>query len=173
MNYTQKIRSIHEELGIPQHYAKERGLTLQVEAETLELVETREGREFHLIPEAAQSWVKLKTAAEREQIILQVGSAFRSVDRQVQLVRGKLERGLALDEILRALAAPGYSEHHTGRAVDVITVDSAPFLEEFEKSEAFAWLQANAQRYHFFLSFPRNNTHGIMYEPWHWCYALE
>ena len=33
-----------------------------------------------------------------------------------------------------------------------------------------AWLRTNAPRFGFHLSYPRNNPHGIGYEPWHWCW---
>ena len=33
-----------------------------------------------------------------------------------------------------------------------------------------AWLVANAVRFGFALSYPRDNPHGIAYEPWHWCW---
>jgi D-alanyl-D-alanine carboxypeptidase len=42
--------------------------------------------------------------------------------------------------------------------------------ETFERSPAFAWLQRNASRFGFALSYPRGNRHGIAYEPWHWCW---
>jgi D-alanyl-D-alanine carboxypeptidase len=46
-----------------------------------------------------------------------------------------------------------------------------PDLEEdFEETPAFRWLSANAGRFGFVLSFPRDNPHDYVYEPWHWCY---
>ena len=42
--------------------------------------------------------------------------------------------------------------------------------ESFEQTRAFRWLQANAARYHFVLSFPPGNAQGVSYEPWHWRY---
>ena len=45
------------------------------------------------------------------------------------------------------------------------TVDVEP---GFENTAAFHWLEANAARYSFELSFPRDNPQGISYEPWHW-----
>ncbi|MBK7960075.1 MAG: D-alanyl-D-alanine carboxypeptidase family protein [Bdellovibrionales bacterium] len=33
---------------------------------------------------------------------------------------------------------------------------------------AVLWLTENASRFEFQLSYPRNNDHGIIYEPWHW-----
>jgi zinc D-Ala-D-Ala carboxypeptidase len=67
-------------------------------------------------------------------------------------------------------AAPGYSEHHAGRAIDVATPSSRPLEQEFESTDAFRWLAAHADAFGFRLSFPRDNRHGIAYEPWHYCY---
>lgn len=49
-----------------------------------------------------------------------------------------------MDEILRTSAAPGYSEHHTGRCVDFTTPGCTAPEEAFERSSAFRWLQRNA-----------------------------
>src|SRR5690606_38685754 len=68
-------------------------------------------------------------------------------------------------------AAPGYSEHHGGDALDIGTTGESPAEESFEHTAAFAWLQAHAGRFGFALSYPRDNPHGITYEPWHWRYA--
>jgi len=76
-----------------------------------------------------------------------------------------------MDEILRVSAAPGYSEHHSGRALDLTTPGFAPVEEEFERSDAFAWLRRRAADFRFRLSYPRDNVHGIAYEPWHWCFS--
>ena len=55
----------------------------------------------------------------------------------------------SVEEILSASAPPGYSEHHTGRAIDIDT-DGAPPLEiEFEGTPAFAWLTTHAGRFGF------------------------
>jgi D-alanyl-D-alanine carboxypeptidase len=112
----------------------------------------------------------MRDAAASAGVELQIVSAFRGVDYQLGIVRRKLERGLSMHEILRVSAAPGYSEHHSGRALDITAPGFAALEEEFENSSAFAWLSANAQRYGFHLSYPRDNPHGIAYEPWHWCW---
>ena len=52
------------------------------------------------------------------------------------------------------------------------TPDEPPAEESFETTPAFAWLQANAGGYGFAMSYPRDNPHGIVYEPWHWRYAI-
>jgi len=67
-------------------------------------------------------------------------------------------------------APPGHSEHHTGYAVDIGDGNnpSTNLQESFENTAAYRWLEANASRYSFELSFPRDNLQGISYEPWHW-----
>ena len=67
-------------------------------------------------------------------------------------------------------AAPGYSEHHTGRAVDLTTPGTPPLLEAFERTAAFAWLERHAARFGFVMTYPRNNPLGVIYEPWHWTF---
>src|SRR5579875_1789940 len=108
--------------------------------------------------------------ATRDGIDLQVVSAFRSIEYQLGILERKLARGQTIDEILRVSAAPGYSEHHSGRAVDLTTPGFAALEEDFERSPAFAWLMRNASPFGFALSYPRGNPHGIAYEPWHWCW---
>ena len=57
-----------------------------------------------------------------------------------------------------------------GRVVDLTTPGYAALEEEFENSAAFEWLSRNAVEHGFHLSYPRDNPHGIAYEPWHWCW---
>lgn len=127
-------------------------------------------REQRLLAPAAAAWREMVTAASNDEIQLQLVSAYRSVDYQEGILRRKLDKGQAIEEILLVSAAPGFSEHHSGRAVDV-TTPGCPVLEEvFEKSEAFAWLGRHAGAYGFHLSYPRDNPHGVAYEPWHWAW---
>ena len=158
-------------LGVPDDYGRARGLRRVREATTLEHIGADiHGRDQWLAPRAARAWQRMHAAAQREGIEIQVVSAFRGAAYQLDLLRRKLARGQSIKQILRVSAAPGYSEHHTGRALDVTTPGFAPLEEEFERSTAFAWLQANAARFGFRLSYPRGNPHGIAYEPWHWCW---
>ncbi len=166
-----EVRPILEALGIPAEYAADRGLPLQPEA--TELVTARvlqEGRELRLTPPTAAAWNAMTQAAAAARVTLLLISGFRSVDDQRQLIERKLARGDTLEQILRVNAAPGYSEHHTGRAVDIGTPGSAPLEEAFENTDAFGWLQAHAGPFGFVLSYPRHNPYRITYEPWHWLY---
>jgi D-alanyl-D-alanine carboxypeptidase len=99
---------------------------------------------------------------------LLIVSGFRGIDYQARLIRKKINAGQVLSDILTVSAAPGYSEHHTGRAVDIATPGSRPLTEEFEGSEAFRWLSENGGHYGFSMTYPRENSYGFVYEPWHW-----
>jgi D-alanyl-D-alanine carboxypeptidase len=115
----------------------------------------------------------MQVHAARDDIALHMVSAFRSVEYQVSLFKEKLSKGQHINDILRVNAAPGYSQHHSGRAIDITTDNSDPLCESFERTPAFRWLSEHAGAYHFFLSYPRNNKWGISYEPWHWFYRIE
>jgi hypothetical protein len=100
-----------------------------------------------LYPPAAQSWKQAVIDAKAEGIDLRLTDSYRSYDEQVDLVRRKglyAEGGYA--------AVPGTSNHGWGLAVDVDVTDSA----------TADWMRANAYKYGFVESVPR--------EPWHWEY---
>ena len=162
---------MHAALGIPADYARQRALPLQPEARRLiSIGQDIYQREQRLLAPAAAAWRAMVAAAGHDDIQLQLVSAYRSVAYQEGILRRKLDKGQPIDEILLVSAAPGYSEHHSGRAVDV-TTPGCPVLEEaFEDSAAFTWLTNCAADYGFRLSYPRGNPHGVAYEPWHWAW---
>lgn len=171
--YREAVRKLHAQLGIAPDYAQRKGLPFFIEPEHALLQATEPdfyGREQRLLPEALEAWTSMRAAANTEGVNLMLVSAFRSADYQAGLIQRKLDRGISIEQILNVNAAPGYSEHHTGRAIDITTDDCPVLEEEFENSSAFAWLELNAKRFHFHLSYPRGNDCGICYEPWHWCY---
>jgi D-alanyl-D-alanine carboxypeptidase len=159
------------EFGISMATVKARGLLECAEATDLERVEVAADAKVHfLIPAAAAAWRLMKAAADAEQVQLVIVSAFRSIERQAELVRRKIAAGQSIENILSVCAPPGFSEHHTGRALDLST-PGAPVLEtEFDQTAAFAWLTRNAKNFGFYLSFPAGNSQGYLYEPWHWCF---
>lgn len=129
-----------------------------------------DGRLLQLTPAAAQAWRRMRAAAAAEGFALIAVSGFRSVRRQTRIIRDKLAAGKSIDDILRYVAAPGFSEHHTGRALDIGVEGHLELEEDFSRTTAFYWLQAHAGRFGFRLSYPRGNRYGIGYEPWHWCW---
>lgn len=128
------------------------------------------GREAFLTAGAGRAWQRMQRAAADEDVELLLISAFRGYARQAAIIQRKLDAGKAWPEILRVSALPGFSEHHTGRAVDLGTPGCTELTEDFEQTPAFAWLQEKAADFRFRLSFPRGNHHGLVYEPWHWCW---
>ena len=163
------LRELHAELGIPDDYGAAGGPPMFDEAADLvEVGPNLVGRMQTLTPLAAERWSAMQAAALEDGIRLLLVSGFRSVDYQARLIRKKINAGQAIDEILSVNAAPGFSEHHTGRAIDIATPGSRPLTEEFEQTGAFAWLTKNAEKYGFSMTYPRDNPWGFIYEPWHW-----
>ncbi|MGH8080217.1 MAG: M15 family metallopeptidase, partial [Lysobacter sp.] len=148
------------------------GLTLIAEPDRLNLAGfDRYRRPLWLHPAAARAWTHLRDAALREDVVLDAISGYRSHDYQLGIFERKLARGQSVDEILTVNAAPGYSEHHSGLALDIGTPGEPPAEESFEHTRAFAWLREHAGEYGYVMSYPRDNPHGIVYEPWHWRYG--
>ncbi|MFA5828669.1 MAG: D-alanyl-D-alanine carboxypeptidase family protein [Candidatus Shapirobacteria bacterium] len=76
----------------------------------------------------------------------------------------------------KRVAIPGYSEHcsSTKPAIDVITENGLPSDKKplnFARSVEYRWLKKNASKFGFVQSYPKNNTFGIIFEPWHWGYS--
>ncbi|MEQ6291406.1 M15 family metallopeptidase [Vogesella sp. GCM10023246] len=158
-------------LGIDPATLAARGLVPHAEPAALVVAErNNDGREFELIAPAAVAWQQLRDAAAADGISLFLVSAFRSIARQHEIVAAKLARGQRLEDILRVSAAPGYSEHHTGRAIDIGTPGSPVLEQVFDTTPAYAWLCAHAARFGYTLSYPPGNADGYLYEPWHWCW---
>jgi D-alanyl-D-alanine carboxypeptidase len=169
--YGTLIASALAEFKIPPDLIARRGLPLHPEATDLVAAEIGEnGRTHWLVPAAAAAWQIMRSAAKTEGITITIVSAFRTFDRQAEIIRRKLADGIALESILALSAPPGYSEHHTGRAIDVTTPGAAPLETEFETTAAFDWLTGNGPAFGFTMSYPRDNGRGFAYEPWHWCH---
>ena len=156
---------------IPPELLEQRGLVRQAEASELVLAETADdGRKYFLTPASKLAWQAMKQAAAADGIDLLMISAFRSVARQTEIICDKLASGLAIADILKVCAPPGYSEHHTGRAIDIATSEDPELEISFDSTAAFDWLQAHASQFGFHLSYPPGNSSGFQYEPWHWCF---
>ena len=156
-------------LGLDHAYGERTGLALEAEPTSLAFAGfDRYRRPLWLADGAAQAWQRLRAAALREGLVLEAISGYRSHDYQLGIFRCKLERGQSVEQILAVNAAPGYSEHHSGEALDLGAPGEPPAEESFEATPAFAWLSARANDFGFAMSYPRENPHGIVYEPWHW-----
>jgi D-alanyl-D-alanine carboxypeptidase len=156
-------------LGLDAGYGQQTGLPLVAEPARLEFAgRDRYRRPLWLLAPAARAWRRLRTAAAAHGITIEAISGYRSHDYQLGIFERKLARGQSLAQILAVNAAPGYSEHHGGCALDIGTPGEPPAEESFEATPAFAWLRVHAGDHGFRMSYPRGNPHGISYEPWHW-----
>lgn len=169
------LRERLDALGLDEAaYAQRTGLALTAEPDWLAFAGfDRYRRALWLHFDAARAWLHLRDAALRDDVVLEAISGYRSHAYQLGIFERKLARGLCVDDILAVNAAPGFSEHHGGLALDIGAPDEPPAEESFEQTPAFAWLQANAGEHEFVMSYPRDNPHGIVHEPWHWCYRPE
>ena len=168
------LTALHRSLGIPADYGRSRRMRAFREADPDRLVlvgrDPADNKPVRLSPRAATAWRRMHAAAAADGITLIPLSGFRSLRRQTALIRRKLATGRAIADILRYVAAPGFSEHHTGRAIDIGDPTDINIEESFARTPAFRWLRRHAGKFGFVLSYPRRNPHGIGYEPWHWCW---
>ncbi|MEH2084409.1 MAG: M15 family metallopeptidase [Nostoc sp.] len=141
------------------------------EAPESELVTISAKKGIRMRKAAAQKFEEMVAAARSSGVILVPISGFRSVKDQEQLFFGVgAQRNQTPAERAALSAPPGHSEHHTGYAVDVGdgAVPATDTQINFDNTKAYRWLQANAARFSFEMSFPKDNAQGVSYEPWHW-----
>jgi D-alanyl-D-alanine carboxypeptidase len=163
------MSELFADLGIPSDYGRHPRRPRYAEATELTDVEPNViGTMQRLVPDTATAWRKMKASAAGDGVQLLLVSGFRSIRHQADLIRRKLAAGQPIAAILAVNAAPGFSEHHTGRAIDIATPGTRPLTVDFESSAAFTWLQANAAAFGFRMPYGRGNRFGFDYEPWHW-----
>lgn len=138
------------------------------------LVQLNPSSIIKLQPEAQEAIARMITKAKIEGVRLGIISGYRTLEDQNYLYFDlKAERGQSAQTRAEVSAPPGYSEHHTGYAVDFID-ESKPethLSPSFETTEAFKWLEKNAPYFSFEMSFPKDNEANVGYEPWHWRYV--
>lgn len=171
--HSQLIADLHRELNIPTDYAANTGLPLCEQVALSQLVVAQlddAGRPLVLTQGASDALAAMRKSALKDGVELRPFSGFRSYLYQRGLFVAKLNKGHSIEDILKVLAAPGYSEHHTGEAVDITTTQCPQAEEVFETTDAYRWLVAHAKAFGFSETFPRNNSHNVVFEPWHWRY---
>lgn len=126
-----------------------------------------------MYPDAAKALMRMIYAARDDGAWIVPVSGFRTWERQNELFQEQVERLGSKQEAAKVSAPPGYSEHHTGFAIDLTDgrYPKKDITDYFEKTEAYKWLTQNAEDFGFELSFSRNNEQGISFEPWHWRYV--
>lgn len=109
---------------------------------------------------------RLMKMAVADGVELKIESGYRSFGIQSDLKSGyKVTYGAGTAN--QFSADQGYSEHQLGTTLDFTESGLNPPLAGFDKTKAYEWLLANAHKFGFVLSYPKNNTY-YQFEPWHW-----
>lgn len=146
--------------------------------ENVELVTAKDawGDEIKLEKETYENYLQLKDALSKEGVTIELDSVYRSVAEQQDLWdRWTVEKGI--DYVRKYVAVPGYSEHHTGLAVDICIRKDGELVYENEdmiaEREIFAKIHEKLADYGFILRYleGRDDITGYAYEPWHLRYV--
>jgi zinc D-Ala-D-Ala carboxypeptidase len=170
---TPELQKYYSELGIEKVHLDANRLPFceQAKLSDLHVVDIDfAGRPFLLHREAVTAWLTLRRLATENGIVLNPASGFRSYLYQKQLIANQLASGRDIRAILTGTAIPGFSEHHTGFAIDICADPAIP-EDEFHLTDTYAWMLKSAPSLGFRLSYPKDNPHGIIFEPWHWFFA--
>lgn len=122
--------------------------------------------------EVYNAFKRLVKDAKKEDLTIVANSTFRTYDYQEGLyTRYKNDYGKEYAD--NYAARPGFSEHQTGIAIDVSTLNST--MDNFEDTLEFEWLQKHAYEYGFILRYPKDKEYitGYNYESWHYRYVGE
>lgn len=146
--------------------------TKKEEAKRSDLVKVN-GYDVHKL---AAPWLKkMIAAAKKDGVTLTVGSAFRDIAYQQGIIDRKKKAGQSTMQIYTQSAPPGYSEHHTGMAIDF-----SPINQSFARTPGYRWLRKHASEYGFYQTYTdeggvtiggkKMSRTGTSIEPWHWCF---
>lgn len=114
-------------------------------------------------PDAQAAFDKMQAAAAAEGLNIYISSGFRSYDYQSGLYDRYVQRS-GKAEADRYSARPGHSEHQTGLAFDLNSIDMT-----FADTDECAWVNKHCAEYGFIIRYPKGSESitGYMYEPWH------
>lgn len=124
---------------------------------------------------------KMLKAGRREGLTFEVCSSYRSVERQQELldedINALMRQGYtyeeAYEEVTRETMPPGYSEHSTGLAFDIVSLGYQMLDSKQAKTAECIWLAKHCAEYGFILRYPedKEDITKINYEPWHFRYV--
>ena len=116
-----------------------------------------------ILIEADIAFKEMQSAAAKDGITLTIVSGFRSYTRQQTLYNNYVARD-GKEAADRYSARPGYSEHQSGLAMDLNSVD-----DSFAYTKEAKWIAENCARFGFIVRYPEGKEAitGYIYEPWH------
>lgn len=144
----------------------------------VELVEAQNAWDetIKLEKETYENYKKLKEDLEKDGVEIVLDSVYRSVSEQQELWDDwSVSKGI--DYVRKYVAVPGFSEHHTGLAVDICIIKDGKLIEENDdmiaEREIFAKVHAKLADHGFILRYleDRDDITGYAYEPWHLRYV--
>lgn len=143
-------------------------------------------KELFLRKEAMESFQEMQKAAAKEDIQLQIISAFRSFTHQKWIWNSKFNgqrksggKNMAkefpdpqkrVQAILNYSAMPGTSRHHWGTDIDINNLNNSYFESGKGKTE-YDWLKKNAHKFGFYQTYTASRDDGYNEEKWHWSYT--
>ena len=146
--------------------------------EKIELISATnsQGKEFLVEKEALEHFNDLRSKLLEQGIDIELDSTYRSVERQKELWAEFEEKyGRAYCE--KYAAVPGYSEHHTGLAIDVCLIKDGQVIDDNDEMiaevEIFSKIHTFLSDYGFILRYMKGKEDitGYSYEPWHFRYV--
>ncbi len=129
---------------------------------------TFDSSRIYVTRETRDAFVRMAEAAKKAGLDLRTDSGYRSPGFQKRIIKRRMEKGDSFEEVARFTAPPGYSQHHTGRAVDLV-----PSEARFAHTEMYEWLKEHAGAFGFAETYPEPEVPAeIMYwESWHWYFV--
>ena len=139
--------------------------------------------------EAKVAFEKMKVAALKDEINIEVVSAYRSFQKQKSIFENKYKRytqeGLtpikAVEKIIEYSTIPGTSRHHWGTDIDIIDANypkpksvlkEGNFYDNGPYCKLKEWMDRHSEFYGFYEVYTKNpKRKGFKYEPWHFSYA--
>lgn len=128
--------------------------------------------------EAYDQYKALKNALKKDGVTIELDSVYRSVKEQQELWdewSSDPEKGI--EYVRKYVAVPGYSEHHTGLAIDICFKKDGKLVydndEMIADKSTFKKIHAKIADYGFILRYldGRDDVTGYAYEPWHLRYV--
>ncbi|MBE7046231.1 MAG: hypothetical protein E7396_02330 [Ruminococcaceae bacterium] len=116
--------------------------------------------------ETGEAFIRMRNAASNEGLSIMAVSGYRSVEYQDNLYNSYLQSD-SQQNVDRYSARPGYSEHHTGMAIDLF--GSTHGLRNFINTPEYPWVKENAHKYGFIIRYTETGEFitGYEFEPWH------
>ena len=130
------------------------------------------GDDVEVEKEAYEAYLKLKEALASEDVHVDLDSARRSVAEQQRIWDDFMEK-YGETYTKRTVAVPGYSEHHTGLALDLyLNIDGVDVYyneDMVEYPEIWEKIHEKLAEYGFILRYleGKEAITGYGYEPWH------